>query len=306
MLKNFRLSILIMSRLSILIMSQLFFMIPTFAAEGIIFSYDRPLQLYALLESIDTLVTNHQDIHVIYRTSSNAYKQAYDDVFKEFSTKLKLHAYLEGSHLDFKSATLNVLTNIESDYVYFAVDDMIVKDYVDLDFCIEALKEHDAYGFYLRMGTNCTHCNYPHLKPCSRPPFSCQLNQVCSWTFSEGQGDWHYPNTVDMTIYARKDLLADLSILNFNNPNSLESAWVWTSGKRLAQKGLCYKESRVINIPLNRVQNTYNNFSMGVTTAELLTAYNEGKKINIDDLFQIPNNSPHQSFNINLIERISE
>jgi len=39
----------------------------------IVFSYDRPLQLYALLESLESYVTGLAQISVIYRVSRDAF-----------------------------------------------------------------------------------------------------------------------------------------------------------------------------------------------------------------------------------------
>ncbi len=273
-----------------------------FATECIIFSYDRPLQLYALLESIDRYIQNTGPVNIIYRTSSESYAQAYLDVFKKFETKLELHSYLQNSSSDFKSITLEAIAKVSSEYMYFAVDDMIVKDTVDLNMCIDALKKYDAYGFFLRLGTNCTHNNYPYLKPCKQPTFK-HHKGICSWTFSQGQGDWRYCNTVDMTIYATSDIKNDLENLSFHNPNSLEGAWFQKSFKRLKRKGLCFENSCTINIPLNRVQNTHQNFNLEIPPVELLNIFNQGQKINIDQFYQINNISPHESHQVKFIDR---
>ena len=49
-------------------------------------------------------------------------------------------------------------------------------------------------------------------------PYSLPLHVLCtltlvydtifSWQFKSGEKDWHYPNTVDMTLYRKKDLIS--------------------------------------------------------------------------------------------------
>ena len=51
----------------------------------IVYSYDRPMQLYALLESIEKYITGLSDIFVILRTSSSDFEHAYGIVEKTFS-----------------------------------------------------------------------------------------------------------------------------------------------------------------------------------------------------------------------------
>ena len=43
-------------------------------ADLVVFSKDRPLQLYAFLESVETYITDLETISVIYRVTSSAYE----------------------------------------------------------------------------------------------------------------------------------------------------------------------------------------------------------------------------------------
>ena len=53
-------------------------------ADFVIFSYNRPLQLYAFLESIEKYVAGIGSIQVIYRVSDDSYEEGYKVVKKEF------------------------------------------------------------------------------------------------------------------------------------------------------------------------------------------------------------------------------
>jgi hypothetical protein len=125
----------------------------------IIFSYNRPMQLYALLESIEWYVTWIGEIIVIYRADNADYGCAYEKVYERFTDVIP---YAQGTkpEQDFKALTQHAFFSSPSDYMMFAVDDIIVKDVIDLSECVQLLEETEAFGFYLRLGKNTTFC-YP-------------------------------------------------------------------------------------------------------------------------------------------------
>src|SRR5436190_728507 len=93
--------------------------------DVVIFSYDRPLQLYALLESLYLYTTDINSIAVVYRTSNDRYEKAFNIVAVQFPQVKFLH---QQSIDDFKILTIAAIEDSSSDYIVFAVDDNIVKD----------------------------------------------------------------------------------------------------------------------------------------------------------------------------------
>ncbi len=258
-------------------------------ADLVIFSCDRPLQLYALLESVERYVTHLGQMHIIVRSTNVDYKQAYKEVFQAFP-----HAIIKeqfGPH-DFKQITLQSLNELPHKYILFAVDDIIITDTIDLDYCIKTMQRFDAYGFYLRMGKNCT-LGYPQPHRVSLPIFKFDNEGLCVWHFNEGSCDWGYPHTVDMTLYKKEDILHDLRTLEYSAPNTLEGHWAGTSRAIMHRLGVCFEHSRMINIPMNRVQNEVHNYNMGISPEKLLQIFNEGKKIDILKFYKIDNNNSH-------------
>ena len=61
---------------------------PELAADLVIFSYDRPLQLYAFLESVQRYVTGLSKISVICRMSDGQYRQGYEIIQADTSEPL--------------------------------------------------------------------------------------------------------------------------------------------------------------------------------------------------------------------------
>lgn len=273
-------------------------------ADLVIYSFDRPLQLYALLESTDTYITGIETISVIYRTSTKNYADAYEQVHEQFPivTFIKQGAQPDQ---DFKQLTLNAVFNSPTEYILFAVDDIIVKDYIDIPTCIQFLEQTNAYGFYLRLGTHLTHC-YTQKRAQPVPPVIQLNNHICAWRFDQGKSDWGYPNTVDMTLYRKADIADDLHQLNYHSPNLFEAIWASKAGRILSRLGLCFEQSKIVNIPLNRVQRDISNHHMNVdefSPAELLTVFKSGFKIDIEPLYQINNNGAHMEYEPTFIDR---
>jgi hypothetical protein len=271
-------------------------------ADLIIFSYDRPLQLYALLESVQTYMSHVASIRVIYRTSDDRYTAAYDEIKNTFCTVMM---YEQKTVEEFKPLVLQALKEGKAAYVLFAVDDMIVKDYVDLAACVQYLEMTRCYGFYLRLGMHLSFC-YTMNQQQLVPPCKAIDTGVFLWTFDDGTCDWNYPNTVDMTVYRKKEVVATLSVLSFYNPNSLEQQWMafYLTHKPVRAQGLFFAQSKVVNIPLNKVQEEWDNRCMeGYSPEDLLQLFQTGIKIDIRALYQISNNGAHMEYTPTYVPR---
>lgn len=254
-------------------------------ADLVIFSCDRPLQLYALLESIEKHVKGVGEATVIYRTTHVAYKGGYDLVAKHFS-RFKFVHQGEHPHKDFKPLTLQATFDSTSPYVIFAVDDIIVKDEVDLSHCIELLERTQAYGFYLRAGDHLNFC-YTKNQDQRLPALRNVQEDVFSWIFSRGEHDWGYPNTIDMTLYRKKDIEGAFRAIDYRTPRSLESCWATLAAPIMQRFGLCYKNSKIVNVLLSGspVENDNENGKVGEDI--LLALFLEGYKLDINEFYRI-------------------
>lgn len=292
-----------MKKLLFLSLCCAFLSITAQKADLIIFSFDRPLQLYALLESADRYIHNIGDIHVIYRSSDARYDRAYQEVFQNFSNVVSIK---QGANpkADFKPLVLKSFLETPHEYILFAVDDIIIQDTIDITQCIKTMEKTNAYGFYLRLGKNITYCYM--LNKAQRVPSLQEVeNGMYAWIFSEAQYDWAYPHTVDMTIYRKKDIEHDLRSMEYQAPNSLEGTWCGSSRRIIGRKGLCYAHSKMVNLPLNRVQSevVYNRNENSLSVLELLNLFERGLKIDIDLLHKINNTSPHMAYSPSFISK---
>lgn len=258
-------------------------------ADLIIFSYNRPLQLYALLESVKLYVNGLEEIMVIYRASDTAFEDAYGKVRTDFP---HVDFYCQQNPpYDFKPLTLNCTNKNCNNYILFAVDDVVVKDQVDVNDCINQMEKHDAYGFFLRLGKNLNYC-YATFSDQQLPQFIVDDINLCVWNFAEGEWDWAYPHSLDMTLYRKADLIGLLDQLEYYSPNQLEHYLAMNAD--YTKKGICYSVSKIINLPINLVQTyTGSNCIHSYSTGQLLDLFNQGMKMDVAALYQVNNRSSH-------------
>ncbi len=264
------------------------------AADILIFSFDRPLQLYACLESIQRYITGYENLTVLYRASDESFEAGYDAVKESFPAVTFVAQGKEKPKRDFKPNVKNIVLSTPSEYILFGVDDIIVKDFVDLKQCMELVEKTGAYGFYLRFGKHINFC-YQSGQPQPLPPSQMIAGGVYAWDVETGEGDWGFPNSVDMTLFRKETLRAPLEELNYKTPNSLEFNWAREFAPEKAL-GLYFERSKLVNIPMNIVGKTGNPHMDYLSTEELLAKFNEGLKINIEPLYQIENDSPHMDY----------
>jgi hypothetical protein len=275
-------------------------------ADLIIFSYDRPLQLYALLESTFTFVTGLQDVYVIYRTSDDQYEKGYQIVKDAF---IGVHYMRQSSapESDFKQLTIEAFEDSKADYLLFGVDDIVVKDYVDLSDAITILEKYNLYGCYLRL---CPDIDY--LYSWQRPQQVPQLHRVEEgylWQFCAANpiSDWGYPHTVDMTLFRKEDIASDVINMSYRNPNTFEAQWSGNAEKIKRRWGFCFEQSKIVNLPLNLVQTSYtNNPHMKndeFKPIQLLNLFLDGCKMDISSLFQVKNRSAHMEYHPEFVRR---
>jgi glycosyltransferase involved in cell wall biosynthesis len=191
---------------------------PLTRADWVIFSTDRPLQLYSCLESIQRYVTHLNRLTVLYTVSDPSLLAGYEKIKEAFPLVRFIH-YAEG---DFKNQLQKVVFHSPSEYILFGQDEVILQDYIDLKLCMEQMEKTGAYGFFLQSS-----------QPISQP----LLEGVYAWDMQGGKKDWA-DHSLEMTLFKKEEIKKILSDSKYKNLNSLQLAWK----KALPQKalGLCF------------------------------------------------------------------
>lgn len=275
-------------------------------ADLLVFSFDRPLQLHAFLSSTNDLIEGLSTITVLYRSSTAAFKNAYKTVIKDFPQVIfKEHQ----DKNDFKKMTTDIIVNFPSKYCLFAVDDIIITHECNITECTNALENTGFYGFYLRLGTNITNCytmdtakEFPRGIHTGTPNFIPyeQNPEILIFEFGEVPGEWNYPHTVDMTIYKKETIIDFLQQdHNWVHPNSFEGFWATIAPAH--SKALCFKESKIINIPFNVVNLDWESRNMGYNKDHFLDLFNKGYRINTKSVYKLLPQAPHHEHPLDTI-----
>jgi len=276
----------------------------------IVFSKNRPLQLYALLESIHDHVRGLARIIVLYHVENNAYEAGYRVVKKEYPCVTFIAQSRTNPRGDFYRLLLDSIKSAQASYIMFAVDDMVIIRPVDLNVCIRALQRvPHAYGFYLWIGRDITTCYMGYDMIISPPLLQEEGEGVYSWRIDSNRGEWSWYNCTDMALYPKSQLLAQVQAIankDVCSPNGFEKAWnkiILPQGAR----GLCFNYSRTINIPLNLVQKDAprNRCWHHQSAEKLLKLFNKGYRISVDELYDLPHTSAHIEIELPLEKRRS-
>lgn len=270
----------------------------------VVFSYNRPLQLYAFLESADKYLSHLHRMIVIYRSGNEHYEQGYQKVKEAFPEAVYLKQS-ESPYEDFAPLVRKAVFDREMSaarYIAFAVDDIVIKENLNLLEAAQHLKKTGAYGFYFRLGDQ---VDYSYMGDFHQGvPDRIEVTEgVYAWQFSQGKGDWSYPNTTDMTLYRKEDIYPYFLCMKFHNPNILEA--LWNEHADLSKVGLCYNHSKIVNLPLNIVMENewVNERVSNVTTKDLLNLFDQGLKMDIAPLHEIENHSAHIEYEPSFIKR---
>lgn len=267
----------------------------------VVFSYNRPMQLFALLESSKKYITGITATYVLYRADNQRFQDAYQCVKKHFCDRTYF-IQQQNPPSDFQSTVNSIIAQSRENYLLFGVDDIIVTNFINLSTCIFYLEQTHAYGFYLRLGKNITTYYHQQKEP-AIPEITDISQEVSLWALTNSFANWNYPHTVDMTLYNKEQITKTWSNLVFHDPNSFEGAWCGVQISSTAQ-GLCFHHSKIVNIPLNRVNTTCQNDHMNLYTPEqLLGFFEQGYKIDIQPFFDMHNNSPHMDHEVRLVPR---
>jgi glycosyltransferase involved in cell wall biosynthesis len=258
------------------------------SADLIIFSYDRPLQLYALIESIQTYMSGVNSISVIFRASNKQYIEAYENVGSHFNT-VRFIKQSDWPEHDFKS--LAIQTTFQkcidaSQYVIYSADDIIVKSPINVSDCIQTLKNTGAYCFAFKERYKSNLSSDPDSLQ------SVKVNQeAIGWQINESRGDWDLATCITMTLYRKIDLHNPFFSIKFKHTLDLAKNWAQETKPYLREKrervGICFIDPKVVNIPINQSANNEKNY----TPETLLHMYNQGLKFDISSVTTHKKNS---------------
>jgi len=235
----------------------------------IIIAQDSPAHLYALLESIALYLSGTKNIYVLHNHNSHNSQDSKEiqDIKHDFSHI----TYVQ--YDDLKTSLEEVLQSSDSTYIMLAKENIIIKNFVNLQTCVDLMEQTYAHGFYLSLGKNIERnsalCRKQHI-----PPHSEIKPGIYAWQFQDGEHDWRNPNNLLMTLYKKEAVTKYLKDMQYNSCISLEN----NCNKQIfdmQQVGLCFAESKAV----------------ALAATEPAELYNSSMKIDITPIFLLKNSS---------------
>ena len=271
-------------------------------AECIIFSMDRAIQLHALLSSYFEKVNHPVPVHVLYQTSSRAHQKAYDEVFSLFGD-YQISAVHQESNDSFKDQFIAILESIPTEKIVFLVDDIVFIEDVDIFDFVKFDARTTIPSF--RLGANLKRA-YTTQKDQKLPPFIpdaiSDKDKLC-WIWENGELDWAYPLSVDGNLFLTREIIVLAKNTRFNSPNTFEGHLQQYVKYFKHRYGICYNKSKIINIPINKVQKDFNNIHGTIHQDYLLDQWNHGMQIDYRALYGFINESAQQEIEITFIKQ---
>lgn len=258
----------------------------------IIFSKNRACQLNLLLDSIkENAPLLFDKIKILYKADNESYLDGYNKIISKYPT---ITFFNEKS---FKNDVIRLIDdNIEA--TTLMVDDAVVYNKImarKTDIIKPVVEKN--YIFSLRLGLNCVY-SHPANKEYVIGEHEIDGEYIIFDYTKQQVGDFKYPLSTDGHIF-NTTLLKNLLVeTNFNNPNTLEAnLQVFVLINSLPKMVKCFTESKLVSIPVNLVNNTFNNrhgLEFPISEKELNERFITGESIDLKSLDFSTVNGPHK------------
>ena len=163
----------------------------------------------------------------------------------------------------------------------------------------------NEYVLSLRLSPNLTK-SYTEKVAQSPPKLSASniSNKMLVFNWFENGCEWSDPWSMDGHLFPTSEIRVIANHSDFSGPNTLEIALKAFNGAIGGRKGLCFKESKILNLPINRVQTEVLNSSGNVSVDFLLKKWNEGYCLDISKFDSYIPKSPHEEHLVTFRKRV--
>lgn len=264
-------------------------------ATGVVFSFNRPVQLHLLLASYYRHVKNPAPLVVQYGARGEAFEAAYKQVAGLFP---QVHFVREAA---FRDALQEVLGAIATPRMFFLVDDIVFTRPVDMaEF--GALNPLDCIAC-LRLAPTLSYC-YTTQMAQPTPPFrSFGKGELLAFDWGVEGNEWNYPMSVDGNLFDTAEITVMSRVLAYKAPNSYEGALMRFAPAMKKRAGVCYPLPRLMNVPCNKVQDEVANVAGDISPEFLLAQWHEGLAIDPAPFDAYANRGPHEEVGFRFVPR---
>jgi hypothetical protein len=239
------------------------------AANCIVFSKDRAMQLEACLSSIARFAPYQGIPTVIFKASSSEFGAAYE--------QLEGSAVLVREGSDFRRTLLEAIDGSLPHTVFHTDDDVFFRQPASTPILPEGFA-----AFSLRLGENTSYC-YPLASEQPVPRVE-SAGPLMAWDWRTAEGDFAYPMSLDGHLLSTALVLRMLARARFKNPNELEEE---LHLRRYLAPGrmLAFRQSCMVGIPANVVSSSHENRSAGRpewSPSRLNARFLDGERIDLE------------------------
>ena len=270
---------------------------------GVVFSKDRALQLYTLLHSYFRLVENPAPLFIIYDVTTDGHAKAYRQIEDTLENSVVKVTFIREKS-NFCHVLQDILSKIHTKNVFFLVDDIVFIRKIDL----RLASAIDPFQTILSLRHS------PHLRrsytagvdqnPPNFTPYQENSGLVCFEWFEQGN-EWSDPWSVDGQVLSTAEVRILTLVSDFKAPNTYEAALKTFNDIVKGRNGMCYTESKILNLPINRVQDETENYSGNISTEYLLKQWNKGLMLDLSLLDDHIPQSPHEELPVKFVSRQS-
>ncbi|QWD07838.1 hypothetical protein G6689_01700 [Polynucleobacter paneuropaeus] len=268
--------------------------------SGVIFSRNRAFQLDALLTSYFEKVRSPAPLAVIYKATNLEHEQAYEEVISRFRCANPRVDFI--SQTNFQDSLLEVLNGINVQSIFFLVDDIIFIDELDLEIAERIDSSLGILSLRLSPRLTRSYTSNRNQLPPKFLPSEIQSDLLKFKWFDKGC-EWSDPWSVDGNIYSTAEIKVLTRISRFSAPNSYEDCLKLFADLAKNRIGYCFKNGKILNLAINRVQNERVNASGDITADYLLEKWNDGFQMDRTRFESYQPNSPHEEHSIEFRRR---
>lgn len=272
---------------------------------GVVFSKDRALQIHTMLQSYFELVTPPAPLFILYNASTPEHAKAYDAVAKAFAKAPAKVTFVRETK-KFRDVLPEVLAQIKTKNLFFLVDDIVLIRPWDLSLAekvnpLETMLCPRLSPHIRRSYTANVDITVPTFRKAAE---SGKANgDLYEFTWGEGNGEWNYPASVDGNVFSTAEIRVLTSLATYKAPNTYEGALMEFADIFAPRRALCYTESKLLNLPINRVQDEVANLAGSISADYLLEQYTKGYLMDTKPFRKHIPISPHEEHPISFVKR---
>ena len=270
----------------------------------IFYSKNRPMQLEACMRSLRNHFKEYDLANktVIMRATDKDFVKGYREVIED---------YPEATFVQESNFMLDTEKALQKStpLTMFVMDDILFKsDFSLSDAPFSMLKGNaQMLAVSLRLHKGIDYC-YALDKAVSLPNFVRDVpGEVCVWPYLGCEGDWGYGYSIDANVYNTDYILPLVLNGHYNNPNELEAVLNSPQVRTgvVAQYMTCYPDgAKLINVPANRVQNSFpNRYDKSWDEVELNKKFLDNERISLENVTNLNSNAVHYSLDFKFFRK---